>query len=108
MRTLLVLLVIVMAGCSVSERPSAIVKRAEAAGAGDLSAASALVMQSWLESRRDVAADLDRMCAPVRAQAPAKWADSTEGRLCTAARSVAMSTFKPLESDHNTYESGWK
>jgi hypothetical protein len=108
MRTLLVLLVIAMAGCSVSERPSPIVKKAEAAGAGDLSTTSALAMQSWLESRRDIAADIDRMCTPVRANAPAKWPDTTEGRLCTAARNVAVSTFKPLESDHNTYESGWK
>ena len=108
MRTLLVVLLIAMAGCSVSERPTAIVKRAEAAGGGDLSTASALAMQSWLESHRDVATDVDRMCTPVRSQAPAKWADSTEGRLCTAARNVVMSTFKPLESDHNTYESGWR
>ena len=108
MRTLLVLLVIAMAGCSVSERPTAIVKKAEAAGAGDLSTTSAVSMQSWLESRRDVAADVDRMCAPVRAKAPAQWADTTEGRLCTAARNVVMSTFKPLEPDHNTYESGWR
>ena len=108
MRTLPVLLLIAMAGCSVSERPTAIVKKAEAAGAGDLSTASGLAVQSWLESRRDVAADVDRMCAAVRAKAPAQWADTTEGRLCTAARNVVMSTFKPVESDHNTYESGWR
>jgi len=108
MRTLLVVLLIVMAGCSVSERPTAIVKKAEAAGAGDLSTASSLAMQSWLESHRDVAADVDRMCTPVRGKAPAQWADTTEGRLCTAARNVVMSTFKPVEGDHNTYESGWR
>jgi hypothetical protein len=48
------------------------------------------------------------MCTAVRAKAPAQWEDTTEGRLCTAARNVVMSTFKPVESDHNTYESGWK
>jgi len=108
MRTLVVVLLIVMAGCSVSERPSAIVRKAEAAGAGDLSPASTVAMQAWLERHRDVARGVDRMCAAVRAKAPAQWADTTEGRLCTAARSVVMSTFKPLESDHKTYESGLK
>ena len=108
MRTPIFVLLIVMMGCSVSERPSAIVKKAEAAGAGDLSTASTIAMQAWLERHRDVAGDVDRMCIAVREKAPAQWTDTTEGRLCTAARSVAMSTFKPLESDHKTYESGWK
>jgi hypothetical protein len=108
MRTLFVVLVIAMAGCSVSERPSAIVKKAEAAGAGDLSTASTVAMQAWLERHRDLARDLDRTCGGVRSQAPAQWVDSTEGRLCTASRNVVMSTFKPLEPDRRTFQSGWR
>ena len=108
MRLLLAALLIMMAGCSVSERPSAIVQRAEAAGSGNLASASVQGMQAWLERHRDLGAELDRMCAPVRQKADAQWLDSTEGRLCTASRNVAMSTFKRLESDHKTYGAGWK
>ncbi len=108
MRLLLAASLIVLAGCSVSERPSAIVQRAEAAGSGQLISASVQGMQAWLERHRDLAADLDRMCAPVRQNADAHWLDSTEGRLCAASRNVAMSTFKRLEGDHKTYGAGWK
>jgi uncharacterized lipoprotein YmbA len=108
MRLLLAAFLIVMAGCSVSERPSTILQRAEAAGSGKLASASVQGMQSWLERHRDLAADLDRMCAPVRQKADAQWLDTTEGRLCTASRNVAMSTFKRLEGDHKTYGAGWK
>lgn len=108
MRLLLAASLIVLAGCSVAERPSAIVQRAEAAGSGKLTSASVQGMQAWLERHRDLAVDLDRMCAPVRQKADAQWLDSTEGRLCTASRNVAMSTFKRLEGDHKTYGAGWK
>jgi hypothetical protein len=101
-------MLIVMAGCSLSERPSAIVKKVEAAGAGDLSAASTIAMQTWLERHRDLASEVDHSCIAIRTTATALWADTTEGRLCTAARNVVMSTFKPLKSDHKVYESGWK
>jgi hypothetical protein len=108
MRVLLAVALTVLAGCSISERPSAIVQRAETAGSGNLASASVQGMQSWLERHRDVAADLDRMCAPVREKANAEWLDTTEGRLCIASRNVAASTFKRLEGDHKTYGAGWK
>jgi len=103
---LILALAFLMTACS--ERPSAIVRRAEGAGAGNLSMASFSAMQSWLDQHRSVALDLDRLCADVRPVAPARWSDTTEGRLCAAARNVEASAFKPLESDHKTYESGWK
>ncbi len=108
MRLLLAASLIVLTGCSISERPSAIVQRAEAAGSRTLAAASVQGIQAWLERHRDLAAELDRMCVPVRQNAGAQWLDTTEGRLCTASRNVAMSTFKRLEGDHKTYGAGWK
>jgi hypothetical protein len=65
-------------------------------------------MQIWLEKNRELASELDAMCAPVRAGAPAEWVDSTEGRLCRAARGIANATFTPIESDHRTYQGGRK
>ncbi len=99
-------LLLVLTGCW--ERPSAIVQRAEAAGACDLTTVSVEAMQSWLENRRALAGELDGKCSTARQKASARWADTTEGRLCTAARNVVASTSKPLEGDHKTYESGWK
>ena len=108
MRVLGVIFIVVMAGCSISEPPSRIVAKAEASGAGHLAGTSTLAMQAWLEKHRGVALDLDRMCVPVRNTAPASWGDTTEGRLCTAARGVASATFQPIPSDHKAYRSGWK
>ncbi len=108
MRILAVIVAITLAGCSVNEPPSKIVKKAEESGSGDLAGTSTLAMQSWLEKHRNVALDVDRMCAEVRNTAPAKWGDTTEGRLCTAARGVAVSSFQPMKSDHKTYQSSWK
>ena len=108
MRLVLAVTLIALGGCSVRERPSAIVQRAEAAGSGRLDSASSLAMQSWLERHRDVAAELDRMCAPVREKAQAEWQDTTEGRVCAASRNVVMTTFKRLEGNHKTYGAGWK
>jgi hypothetical protein len=65
-------------------------------------------MQIWLEKHRDLASELDAMCVPVRAHASAGWADSTEGKLCRAARGVASATFTPMESDPRRYQGGWK
>ena len=97
-----------LAACSIHEPPTKIVSKAEAAGAGDLSQSSLAAVQTWLEKHRNLASELDAMCAPVRAEAPAQWTDSTEGKLCRAARGVASSTFKPIESDHLRYQGGRK
>jgi flagellar basal body rod protein FlgF len=108
MRTVIAVLLVAMTGCSGWKRPSAIVAKAEAAGAGDLSGASTGAMQAWLEQHRVVATEVNRMCTPVRKNAPADWVDTTEGRLCAAARNIVVSPFRPVESDHRVYESGWK
>jgi hypothetical protein len=96
------------AACSIHEPHSKIVSKAEASGAGDLSRASLGTMQIWLEKRRDLASELDAMCVPVRGDAFAQWADSTEGQLCRAVRGVASATFEPIQSDHRRYQGGWK
>jgi hypothetical protein len=103
-----ILAMLAVAGCSIREPPSKIVSKAEASGAGDLSQASLAAMQIWLERHRELASELDVMCAPVRAGAPAEWVDTTEGRLCRAARGVASAAFAPLDSDHRTYQGGRK
>jgi hypothetical protein len=95
-------------GCQRTEPPSAIVQKAQDAGAGDLSTASTDSIRQWLGQHRSVAGEIDKMCAPVRGNAPANWGDTTEGRLCTAARQLAFTTPPPggVKSDGRTFRPG--
>jgi hypothetical protein len=79
------LLLLTLCSCT-RERPSRIVKLAEQAGAGQLSEASTVDMRVWLNGHPQIAIRVDALCAPVRTNAPAAWPQTTEGRLCAAAR----------------------
>ncbi len=108
MKLLLTILVLSLVGCSVKqEPPSAIVQKAQSCGAGELAATSALAVQDWFSKHRGCAVAVDQMCKPRRASAPAAWADSTEGRVCIAARNVAQWVRKRSQ-DHETFQGGWK
>ncbi len=63
---------------------------------------------SGSDSIGPVAAEIDKMCAPVRGNAPANWGDTTEGRLCTAAKQLAFTTPPPggVKSDGRTFRPG--
>ena len=94
-----------LAGCS-AEPPSEIVTKAEAAGSGKLSGVSRDGMKQWLGQHKDVAYQIDDMCKPVRGKATAQWAESTEGRLCTAARELAFFRSGPVRNSGQTYWPG--
>lgn len=105
---LLVLCAVLMVGCSLSkEPPSAIVQKASACGGGNASTATKAALQHWFSKHRDCAVAVDEMCKLVRQNANVNWTDSTEGRVCLAARNVAPWIHKP-SSDRQTFESGWK
>jgi hypothetical protein len=102
---------LILAACSPTPAPSSpIVQKAQAAGAGDLATASAQSIEDWLSKHRDFAVELDGMCKSARQKADAKWLDTTEGRLCTAAQNSAMhAPNRPKKkSDAQTFEPGWK
>lgn len=108
MKFALLLLMVCLVGCSVVKEPSsAIVQKAQSCGAGDLSGVSTAAVQDWFSKHRDCAVAVDEMCKPVRDRAPASWTDSTEGRVCMGARSVAQWIRKPSQ-DHQTFQGGWK
>ena len=108
MKLVLVLLVVSLVGCSViKERPSPIVQKAQSCGAGELVGTSQMAVQDWFGKHRDCAVIVDGMCKPVRINATAAWTDSTEGRVCTAARNVAQWIRQP-NRDHTAFQSGWK
>lgn len=102
------LFMVSLVGCSiVKEPPSAIVQRAQSCGAGELSGVSTVAVQDWFSKHRDCAVTVEEMCKPVRDKAPVGWTDSTEGRVCIGARSVAQWIRKPSR-DHETFQAGWK
>ena len=94
--------------CSRPESRGPIVEKVEQAGSGDLAAVSKDGMREWLGKHKDVAYQVDGMCKPVRQNATAQWAESTEGRLCTAARELAFWRGGPVTSDEKTYSPGLK
>jgi hypothetical protein len=105
---LIVGIILAMIGCSVSREPrSPIVQKAEVCGAGPLAETSTMAVQDWFAKHRDCAVAVDGMCKPVREKAPAQWSDSTEGRVCVAARNIAQWVRKP-STDHEQFQSGWK
>ncbi len=100
---------IVMTGCTLfapKEPRSAIVEKVERAGAGNLSTASTPAIQEWLGKHRELADEVEGLCKPIRQRADAKWADSTEGRVCTAAHALAFFRFKPKQGDGETFHGG--
>ena len=94
--------------CSRPEAGSPIVEKVERAGAGGLTAVSKDGMREWLGKHKDVAYQVDEMCKPVRQTATAQWTESTEGRLCTAARELAFFRSGPVTGDDKTYLPGLK
>ncbi len=92
--------------CSRSEQPSPIVAKAEASGAGDLSAASEGSMAQWLAKHPEVARDVEGMCKPVRSAASAAWGDTTEGKLCKASGRIAFYAPSQTKGDDRKFGAG--
>ena len=101
------LLLLTLCACT-RERPSRIVKLAEQAGAGPLSEVSAVDMRVWLRDHPQVATRVDVLCAPLRANAPAAWPQTTEGRLCLAARTIEAQRQPRRNPDNTGFLPGWK
>ena len=114
MRTPIILssvLLLMLCGCT-REQPSRIVKLAEQAGAGPLTDVSVVDMRVWLNGHPQVALRVDALCAPLRTNATAAWPQTTEGRLCAAARVLAgqIEAQRHLRRNPDTagFLPGWK
>ena len=102
------LFVAVAVGCSVvKQHRSEVLRKTAECGAGDLTGSSDPAVQDWFTRHRAYAVAVNDLCQSVRQSAPALWADSTEGRICTAATSVAQWTPKP-NTDREGFQAGWK
>ncbi len=101
-------MIVLLVGCAtITERPSPIVQKAEGCGSGELSGTSLMALQDWFGRHRSCAIAVDGMCKPIRLNAVAAWTDSTEGRVCVAARAIAQWVRRPA-SDRETFRAGWK
>ena len=101
------LFVLALGGCR-REQPSQIVKLAEESGAGPLTNVSIVEMRVWLRDHPQVATRVDALCAPLRVNAPAVWPQTTEGRLCLAARTIEAQRQPRRNSDNTGFLPGWK
>jgi hypothetical protein len=102
---------VVLAGlfaCNRSEPRSPIVEKVEQAGSGSLAGVSKDSMREWLGKHKEMAYQVDEVCKPVRQKATAQWAESTEGKLCIAARELAFWRSGPVTSDEKKYLPGLK
>ena len=90
------LLVAFMSGCKKAEPPSAIVERLKSDGAGDVETASQPSVAQWIGSKGAKYADaLWAECEARKKNADATWADSTEGRVCSAAYTARINAVRP-------------
>lgn len=96
-----VLGLIVISGCkSTSSSNSKIVAEVEAAGSGKLDDLDEGTIQNWLAKHDDVAGKVGPECKTVMTSAPANWAATTEGRVCTAVKQVLFYKTKDLTDGH--------
>ena len=103
MRNSLIVSLMLLSCCQMHEQQSSIVKTAETAGAGSLEGVSTAAIGQWFALHKDVAHRIDDMCRPLRRNAPAQWADSTEGRVCEAAAQIAASRLPTITGDSRTF-----
>jgi hypothetical protein len=105
MRRHILLMTVVLASCT-REPDSAIVRQVEAAGAGNVRAASNDALLDWFRKHQEVGQEIRKLCEPIRKNAPATWADTTEGRVCQGAQAAAAFYFKPKPGDDKVFVPG--
>ena len=99
---LVLIFVVVFAGCKKAEPPSPIVKVMEDAGSGDVSKTSDEGITRWLDQHKAVLLEVKKKCIEVReSKAPANWIDTTEGHVC--ANAYLLDTGTPLKTGDKKY-----
>lgn len=98
MRLVIITIALVLASCS-REPDSPIVRRVEHAGAGDVRKVSDAALLDWFQKHQEVGQPVRKLCEPHLKNAPAGWADTTEGRVCRSAQAAAASYFEGKQGD---------
>lgn len=98
-----VALALLAAGCN-KEPASVIVEKVKRDGAGEVEKASLNALTQWMWKKGTAYADgLVAECEPFKKVGGANWNDTTEGRICTAARSVQMNSSRTIPGDPRKY-----
>ena len=101
----MLLLLPILAGCSHEPRTD-LIQKMEKLGAGDLRVVTSQSIEQWFLRNPDVAVEVSRTCRSLRSNAPAKWGDSTDGRICAAAAKVHFFYYKLRPADGMTFDAG--
>jgi hypothetical protein len=76
-----------LAACSQEPRTD-LIRTMERRGAGDLRSVTSQSIEQWFARNPQVAFEINRTCRSLRSNAPAKWGDTADGRICAAAARV--------------------
>jgi hypothetical protein len=104
-RRLVLLALISLAGCS-REPQTELTRKMEKLGAGDLRHVTSQSIEQWFLRNPDVAVEISRTCRSLRSNAPAKWGDTTDGRICAAASKVHVFYYRLRPVDGMTFDAG--
>ena len=86
---IVLLALLTLAGCSREPRTE-LIRKMEQAGAGDVRTVTSQSIEQWFPRNPDVAFEMGRTCLKLKVNAPAKWGDMTDGRICAAASKVRV------------------
>ena len=98
MRLIIITLALMVASCS-REPDSPIVRRVEQAGAGNVRNVSDSALLDWFQKHQDVGQAVRKLCEPHLKNAPAGWADTTEGRVCRSVQAASAFYFEGKQGD---------
>ncbi len=104
-RHFFLLVLLALAGCYREPRTE-LIRRMEKAGAGDLRHVTSSSLEQWFLRNPDIAVEISRTCRTLRLNAPAKWGDSTDGRICAAASKVHVFYYRLRPVDGMTFDAG--
>ncbi len=105
--TTLALIAASLVGC-MGERRTELVRKMERAGAGDVRLASSEAMVQWFHKHSDVNEEIEKACRQMRANAPADWEQTIDGRICAASATARFFNYKPRTPDGATFQAGNK
>jgi hypothetical protein len=95
-------------GCHRAASQGEVGQKAEEIGMRDLTNASPEAMRKWFSQHRSEAAELKVICELAQSTAEANWADTPEGRMCSAAKQASFMNPPPggVKSDGRTFRPG--
>jgi hypothetical protein len=99
------LVLLTFAGCTHEPRTE-LIRKMEQAGAGDLREVTSQSMELWFRRNPDAAIKIRGTCRKLMTHAPAKWGDTTDGRICAAAAKAPVLYYRLRISDDLTLSAG--